>query len=161
MQRMSENFIDAFGFNDAAFNDEDDNTENEMNALTKVLSESEGGLNASSEASKRSQGIFETICEQRFTSFPGSFDGDDENNHDMNQEDEEDPWADKTKEINFSTKSISEEKVVEQTHNSSDEDEIEDAAKKPKKMEVDGEDDDEGEFRSMKNTQRGNLSDLT
>ena len=143
---MSENFIDAFGFNDAAFNDEDDNTENEMNALTKVLSESEGGLNASSEASKRSQGIFETICEQRFTSFPGSFDGDDENNHDMNQEEEEeDPWADKTKEINFSTKSISEEKVVEQTNNSSDEDEIEDAAKKPKKMEVDGDDDDEGE----------------
>ena len=142
MQRMSENFIDAFGFQDAAFNDdgEDDNTE--MNTLTNALSDSEAGTNPS-EASKRSQGIFESICEQRFTSFPGGFDGDEENNE-MNQEedeDEEDPWADKTKEINFSTKSP-DKAVAEST--SSDEEENNDMAKKPKKMEVDEEDDDAG-----------------
>ena len=69
MQRMSENFIDAFGFTDAAFNDDGDDDNTEMNALTNVLSESEGSN--TSETSKRSQGIFEAICEQRFTSFPG------------------------------------------------------------------------------------------
>jgi hypothetical protein len=140
VQSLSENFIDAFGFQDAAFNDdgEDDNTE--MNTLTNALSDSEAGTNPS-EASKRSQGIFESICEQRFTSFPGGFDGDEENNE-MNQEedeDEEDPWADKTKEINFSTKSP-DKAVAEST--SSDEEENNDMAKKPKKMEVDEEDDD-------------------
>ena len=87
MQRMSENFIDAFGFQDAAFNDdgEDDNTE--MNTLTNALSSDsdQAGQTNPSEASKRSQGIFESICEQRFTSFPGGFDGDEENNE-MNQE---------------------------------------------------------------------------
>ena len=69
MQRMSENFIDAFGFTDAAFNDDGDDDNTEMNALTNVLSESEASN--TSETSKRSQGIFEAICEQRFTSFPG------------------------------------------------------------------------------------------
>ena len=88
MQRMSENFIDAFGFQDAAFNDdgEDDNTD--MNTLTNALSSDssdQAGQTNPSEASKRSQGIFESICEQRFTSFPGGFDGDEENNE-MNQE---------------------------------------------------------------------------
>merc|ERR1719414_1965894 len=104
---MSENFIDAFGFQDAAFNDdgEDDNTD--MNTLTNALSSDssdQAGQTNPSEASKRSQGIFESICEQRFTSFPGGFDDDlDENEMKEDEEDDdEDPWADKTKEIRFS-----------------------------------------------------------
>jgi len=146
MQRMSENFIDAFGFQDAAFNDdgEDDNTD--MNTLTNALSSDssdQAGQTNPSEASKRSQGIFESICEQRFTSFPGGFDGDEENNE-MNQEEddeeEEDPWADKTKEINFSANKSPDKAVAEST--SSDEEENNDMAKKPKKMEVDEDDDD-------------------
>ena len=61
----------------------------------------------------------------------------------MNQEEEEDPWADKTKEINFSTKSP--DKIIETSTTSSDEEENDITAKKPKKMEVDGDDeDDEG-----------------
>ena len=78
----------------------------------------------------------------------------------MNQEEEEDPWADKTKEINFSTKSP--DKIIETSTTSSDEEENDITAKKPKKMEVDGDDeDDEGTadeiFRhsdTMKNQKR-------
>ena len=53
-------------------------------------------------------------------------------------EEEEDPWADKTKEINFSTNKSPDKAVAEST--SSDEEENNDMAKKPKKMEVDEDD---------------------
>ena len=57
-------------------------------------------------------------------------------------EEEEDPWADKTKEINFSTNKSPDKAVAESI--SSDEEENNDMAKKPKKMEVDEDDDDAG-----------------
>jgi hypothetical protein len=105
MQQMSENFVDTFGFEDAAFNDNADDDNNEMRRLTNVLSD-EDATAAASDAIKRGQGIFEAICDQRFTSFPGGFDEDNDNN-DMKEDhdSDEDPWADKTKEISFSNKS--------------------------------------------------------
>merc|ERR1712111_181534 len=57
----------------------------------------------SADVSKRAQGIFEAICEQRFTSFPGGFDDDlDENEmKEAEEDDDEDPWADKRKKSDF------------------------------------------------------------
>ena len=70
MQQMSENFVDTFGFEDGAFNENADDDNNEMRRLTNVLSD-EDATAAASDAIKRGQGIFEAICDQRFTSFPG------------------------------------------------------------------------------------------
>ena len=70
MQQMSENFVDTFGFTDAAFNDDSEEDSNEMRRLTNVLSDEDATATAS-DAIKRAQGIFEAICDQRFTSFPG------------------------------------------------------------------------------------------
>merc|ERR1719219_2105736 len=87
------------------FSEDTDEDNNEMRRLTHVLSDEDATAMAS-DSIKRAQGIFETICEQRFTSFPGSFDEDSDNeNNSMKEEDEEDLWADKTKEISFATKS--------------------------------------------------------
>ena len=72
MQQMSENFVDTFGFTDAAFNDDSEEDSNEMRRLTNVLSDEDATATAS-DAIKRAQGIFEAICDQRFTSFPGKF----------------------------------------------------------------------------------------
>ena len=69
---MSENFVDTFGFTDAAFNDDSEEDSNEMRRLTNVLSDEDATATAS-DAIKRAQGIFEAICDQRFTSFPGKF----------------------------------------------------------------------------------------
>jgi len=115
MQSMSENFVDTFGLSDAAFNDDNDDDSQEMRRLTNVLSEEDATATAS-DAIKRAQGIFEAICEQRFTSFPGAFD------EDMKQEAEEDPWEGKTKEISFSGLNNA-EKVNHDNNSSSDEDE--------------------------------------
>ena len=70
MQKMSENFVDTFGFEDNEFNVKDVDDSNEMRRLTNVLSD-EDATAAASDAINRSQGIFEAICDQRFTSFPG------------------------------------------------------------------------------------------
>ena len=152
---MSENFVDTFGFSDAAFNEDgaDDHGKDEMHRLTNVLAEGSDDTSAS-EANKRAQGIFETICEQRFTSFPGGFEDDLEEN-DMKEDEDEDPWADKTKEISFSSTGATVDKDSNLTNNSSSSfkvpnnssDEDEDGPGSPKKensMEID--DDDEGRF---------------
>lgn len=111
MQQMSENFVDTFGLSDGTFSDDTEDDSHEMRHLTNVLSE-EDATSSASEAIKRAQGIFEAICEQRFTSFPGSFEDDPEKANEMKAEDhetiadeeeEEDPWADKTKEISFAS----------------------------------------------------------
>jgi len=105
MQKMSENFVDTFGFEDNEFNVKDVDDSNEMRRLTNVLSD-EDATAAASDAINRSQGIFEAICDQRFTSFPGGFDEDSDNNDMKDDHDsDEDPWADRTKEISFSNKS--------------------------------------------------------
>ena len=60
MQQMSENFVDTFGFTDAAFNDDSEEDSNEMRRLTNVLSDEDATATAS-DAIKRAQGIFEAI----------------------------------------------------------------------------------------------------
>ena len=69
---MSENFVDTFGFADQAFNEDTDEDNNEMRRLTNVLADEDATATAS-DAIKRAQGIFEAICDQRFTSFPGIY----------------------------------------------------------------------------------------
>jgi hypothetical protein len=112
MQQMSENFIDSFGFTENEFHDEDEDSSDEMRRLANVLPDE--GVTSPTSANKRAQDMFETACEQRFTSFPGGLedDIDSDDNAGMN-EDDEDPWADRTKEINFSTSaSKSPEKIL-------------------------------------------------
>ena len=149
---MSENFIDTFGFSEAAFTEDtsEDNGKDEMHRLTNVLSEGSDDTN-SADVSKRAQGIFEAICEQRFTSFPGGFDDDlDENEmKEAEEDDDEDPWADKTKEIRFSNSpqgKVDKNSTSSPTANSSDEEDQgannSTSPKKENSMEID--DDDEG-----------------
>ena len=153
MQQMSENFVDTFGFSDAAFNEDgsEDNGKDDMHRLTNVLASEDDS--SASDANKRAQGIFETICEQRFTSFPGGFE--DDLADDMNDQEDEDPWADKTKEISFSSSGATVDKDSNLTNNSTSSfkvpnnssDEDEDGLGSPKKensMEID--DDDEGKY---------------
>ena len=44
---MSENFVDTFGFTDAAFNDDSEEDSNEMRRLTNVLSDEDATATAS------------------------------------------------------------------------------------------------------------------
>ena len=157
MQQMSENFIDTFGFSEAAFTEDtsEDNGKDEMHRLTNVLSEGSDDTNAA-DVSKRAQGIFEAICEQRFTSFPGGFDDDPEENEmkEAEEDDQEDPWADKTKEIRFSNSpqgqgaNVDKNSSPTNANSSDEEDQTGNGAnnstspKKENSMEID--DDDEG-----------------
>ena len=155
MQQMSENFIDTFGFSEAAFTeDTSEDNKDEMHRLTNVLSEGNDDASSPGSANKRAQGIFESICEQRFTSFPGGFDDDLEENE-MKEDEDEDPWADKTKEIRFSDSpqasspgaKVDKNSTSSPTNiNSSDEEENgpenSTSPKKENSMEID--DDDEG-----------------
>ena len=152
---MSENFIDTFGFSEAAFTeDTSEDNKDEMHRLTNVLSEGNDDASSPGSANKRAQGIFESICEQRFTSFPGGFDDDLEENE-MKEDEDEDPWADKTKEIRFSDSpqasspgaKVDKNSTSSPTNiNSSDEEENgpenSTSPKKENSMEID--DDDEG-----------------
>ncbi len=163
MQKMSENFVDTFGFSDAAFNDDTD-PDLEVNEMTNVLSE-EDATSTASDGIKRAQGIFEAICDQRFTSFPGGF-GED---NDLNEvkagdedDEEDDPWADKTKEISFSKGQQPPNPMENDTHHSSDEDEAAPEAVKPdqaqpsnSKMDVDSEDDDDDDWAQLNHRDKG------
>merc|ERR1719219_2494374 len=143
------------------FSEDTDEDNNEMRRLTHVLSDEDATATAS-DAIKRAQGIFETICEQRFTSFPGSFDEDSDNDpNGINVDgEEEDLWADKTKEISFATKSP-DTGTVENDKNSSDEEEqvvaepakpevaINSQKSSNSKMEIDGDDDDDDAWAEL------------
>jgi len=118
MQEMSENFIDSFGFQDDEFTESDMNVSRGMRKLNNV-----NLLMQTDDSTK--QAIFDSVCEQRIKRF-GS-----------DQEDQEDPWADKTAEISFSKTEVKQIDAAD----SSDDDDDDDNEPAPDKMEVDNDQD--------------------
>lgn len=116
MQEMSENFIDSFGFQDDEFTDSDVNVSRGMRKLNNV-----NLLMQTDDSTK--QAIFDSVCEQRIKRF-GS-----------DQDDQDDPWADKTAEISFSKSEVKQSSAAD----SSDDDDDNEPA--PDKMEVDNDQD--------------------
>lgn len=145
MQQMSDNFIGSFGFNDDEFTDANDQCgimrgRAGMRNVTDVLSGgSSGGAGGSSPgAVQRAQDMFEAVCEQRFTSFPGDIDDDDDDDEDHDEDnditdktadkgEDEDPWAERTKEIGFKPPGSSDRsQVIKDLQDSSDDEEEDD-----------------------------------
>lgn len=124
MQEMSENFIDSFGFQDDEFTDSDMNISRGMRKLNNV--------NLTVQTSGSKQEIFDSVCEQRIKTFRSSPDPQDE--------EEDDPWADKTTELSFSGAAASQQQDrVGDAGAGDSSDEDNEAA--PDKMEVDNDQD--------------------
>lgn len=126
MQQMSENFIDTFGFNDEEFNESEEDVSKGIRKLTPNVN----FLMASDEAAK--QNFLDSVCKQRIDAFRSSPVPD--------EEEDEDPWEDKTAEITFGGQAVPELTKAKVEPGGGEQDEDEDSSDEETKdhlMEVD------------------------